>query len=237
MNEIFSTLYELESLDTRIFEIKRHMGNMPGRRAQLQKEYDEIHGKMDALDAEEAEMNKEIEEISLMKDEHKQKIASDKDYLSSVKSNEEYMLVLNAIGKMEDDIRDGANRIRHINERLDEIKHARETMDSSEGDGSIKASIEDLNKELESDEQMLADLESHREAVIRSLPDDIARKYNRIYEKRDGIAICLLESKNCPGCYSEIPEQLIEDVKLTDKVNFCMHCGRILILKKYDNNC
>lgn len=237
MNDILGILYELESLDSSIFDIKRRMGNMPGRRAELQKKYDEIHGKIDALDNEEEQLKSEMKEISAMRNEHKAKISSDKDYLGSVKSNEEYMLVLNEIGKMEEDIRNGDLRTAEINARLEEIGEQKKAMSGNEGDGSIKEAIENLNEDLRSDEQSLLELESHRDAVIRSLPDDIAKKYRRIYEKRDGIAICLLESRHCPGCYSEIPQQLIEDVKLTDRVNFCMHCGRILLLKKYDNNC
>ncbi len=233
MNDLLNTLYELESIDNQIFEIKRKMGNMPVKREELQKQYDEIHGKMDALNEEEKILTAEIAKIKQDKEIHVEKIASDKEYLSTVKSNEEYMLILNGIGNLEVNIKAGDDRIRVINTRLEEIGIIKNDISQNDSsDTGTKQEIENLNNELVHDEQVLSDIQSHRDAIIRSLPEDIQKRYDRIYQKRQGIAISLLNSQNCPGCFSEIPEQLIQDVRQMEKINYCMHCGRILLWKK-----
>ncbi len=237
MNEVMQKLYELYEMDKKIFEIKRHMGNLPEDRKVVQVKYDEMTKHANVLREEKETLINEMKEFNAKKDEYKKEIDSDKDYLANVKSNEEYMMVLNSIDKMEEELKNGSETIIKNNRRIEEIEiDLKKYVENESSAKGLRQELEKFNKELEDDENKIVDLKSERESLVNHLPEDIKKKYERIYIKRRGIAISLINSALCSGCFSEIPQQLVQNVRMMEKINYCINCGRILLWSKDENS-
>lgn len=236
MNELLEMLYKLSSTDKEIFDIKRQMGNLPSRREELEmlivKRSEERQSLLDERSSN-AELNTELEKKI---EEYKGKIREDKEYLNQVKSNEEYMTVLQEIKNRQDFIHESENTIMKNMARAEEIEKRLAAIDSeSMSEGSPESELKTITAELEQDDSKLCQLDSERESVIRHLPDDIAKKYQKLFNRRKGLPVVLIDSSYCTGCFSEIPEQLVDNVKTMDKVEYCINCGRILLWKKDEN--
>ncbi len=237
MNELMQKLYELQEMDKKIFEIKRHMGNLPEDRKIVQVKYDEMTKHANALREEKETLINEMKEFNRIKDENKTKIDSDKDYLANVKSNEEYMMVLNSIDKMEEELKIGSETIIKNNKRIEEIEiDLKKYIENESSAKGLGQELQEFNRQLEDDEKKILELNSERESLVLHLPEDIKRKYERIFIKRRGIAISLIDSTLCSGCFSEIPEQLVQSVRMMDKIDYCINCGRILLWRKDENS-
>ena len=115
---------------------------------------------------------------------------------------------------------------------------------------------EDLNKELEKEKTLFADAEKHLnedkkkiEAEIGSLDGEISnleaqRKemtalvdkkvlahYEKVLAGRDGIALSAVKGKSCQGCFMNLPPQVINEIKMKDKIVTCESCARILYIE------
>ncbi len=234
MNELFTVLYALEELDRKIFEIRRQMGDLPIRRKELEDKYNILANEVKLM-SEEIEnlktVNKEKEEQNIQ---FRQKIESDKEYLKTVKSNEEYMMILESRENKENTIKENENKIIENLQRIEDLEKKLENKDTNTLK-EIEEELKKINEQLAQDEKEIGILQTEREAFIRKLPEDIAKKYIRIYEKRQGLPIVMIDTAYCTGCFSEIPEQLVDDVRSMNKIKYCTQCGRILLWKRHDN--
>ena len=233
LDEVMETLYLLAAKDLEIASIKRKMGDEPLKRKQLQSQLEETEKNFAAVrdKRDENDKNNKIleDEINTLKD----KIRSDKQYLSTVKSNEEYMMILEGLKHKQDKINENESiLLKNLtdNEKYEEI------MKKHEGDSSkaneLRIEIEKINENLRLYEQDLLIKNDERMKLIRRLPDELSKKYLKIHEKRRGIGIVIIETAHCQGCYAQIPAQLYDKVRSMKNVEFCLSCGRMLLHKK-----
>lgn len=236
MNEVLDMLYQLSNLDSEIFSIKRQMGDLPAKRESLEELIKKRSDERQALLEERSGNTEKNADLEKHIAEYKGKIKEDKDYLTQVKSNEEYMTVLQEIKNRQDFIQESENTIMKNMKRAEEIEKRLAELDTqSMSEDSPESELKAITAELEKDDTKLAELNSQRESLIRHLPDDLAKKYDKLFDRRKGLPIVMIETSYCTGCYSEIPEQLVDNVKSMDKVNYCINCGRILLWKKDEN--
>jgi predicted nucleic acid-binding Zn-ribbon protein len=77
-----------------------------------------------------------------------------------------------------------------------------------------------------------ADLERVLEARARlteKLAPELRSRYERIREGKHGIAVVPVVKGSCGGCFTALPPQRINDVRLGAKVLACEGCGRLLV--------
>ncbi|MFO8062642.1 MAG: C4-type zinc ribbon domain-containing protein [bacterium] len=236
MNEVISQLYQLAEIDNEIFEIKRQMGTLPEERKRLESELNVEISAINKLKEEREKLVEENKELEEKKQKASKRIEEDKEYLNDVKSNEEYMRVLNEIKHSQDTIDESGDilfrnlsRIEEIDSKLSELEQ------QSKEDSGVQAKIDEINEKLKEDEVTLLELKEKRESLVRHLPEDLKKQYKKIHKSRSGLAIVLIDSAHCAGCFSEIPEQLYQNVRQMDDVNYCINCGRILLWEKDEN--
>ncbi|MGE3062123.1 MAG: zinc ribbon domain-containing protein [bacterium] len=233
LDEVMELLYELAKKDNEIAGIKRKMGDEPLKRKQFQVQLEETEKNFASVrdKRDENEKNNKLmeEEINTLKE----KMRSDKQYLSTVKSNEEYMMILEGLKHKQDKINENENALL---KNLTENEKYEEIMKKYEGDSSkanqLRGEIAKINENLKLYEQELLVKNDERMKIIRRLPDDLSKKYQRIFEKRRGVGIVIIETPHCQGCYAEIPAQLYDKVRSMKSVEFCLSCGRMLLHKK-----
>lgn len=233
MDEMLMQLYALEEIDRKCYEVKRQMGDLPAKREKINALIGKVNTESETKREAKARMDEENKRMEEQNSVYREKIKSDKQYLNSVKSNEEYMMILDGIKKKQDTISENETVIlRNMTEmeRFDEDLKKIEEEKAKED--SIEKQLQEVNEQLRSFEGELKDLNEKREYILSHLPEDIRKRYQKIYDKRKGLAIVLIDDAHCTGCYSQIPQQLYDKVRSMKREEICLNCGRMLLLKK-----
>jgi len=82
-------------------------------------------------------------------------------------------------------------------------------------------------------EDELASLQTKREAQAAEIAPELLRRYERLRERKDGLAVAQVLSKGiCEGCHFKIPDRLYADLQELDELRTCEECGRILYVAR-----
>lgn len=68
-----------------------------------------------------------------------------------------------------------------------------------------------------------------RAKTSQRLPADLRARYERIRDGKQGLAVVSVIKGACGGCFTALPPQRVNDVKLGTKVLACEGCGRLLV--------
>lgn len=90
-----------------------------------------------------------------------------------------------------------------------------------------KKKIEDRVKEIEG---RLAQLEAQRKELTPNIEPKILSQYERILLNREGLAIVAVKDNSCKGCNMHVPPQVINLIRMYERIITCEVCNRILYI-------
>lgn len=94
---------------------------------------------------------------------------------------------------------------------------------------AAKKTIEEGIKELET---KLQNLEGQRSYIIPDVDKISLVRYEKILVNKEGLAIVPVRGTVCGGCNMNIPAQVVNEIKMHDKLILCELCARILYLEE-----
>lgn len=77
--------------------------------------------------------------------------------------------------------------------------------------------------------QKISDLEHARTALVSSLPAELARRYTKALENKNGIGAAQLSGNQCSGCHSTLSEGQIAKLQEGLQVGECPNCNRPIV--------
>ena len=86
-----------------------------------------------------------------------------------------------------------------------------------------------VKDEINSIERDLSDAKEKKNKSLSVLPEDIKKRYIKIYENKDGIGISIVHENRCSVCNMALPRQLCYDILKGDRVFHCPSCQRVII--------
>lgn len=106
-----------------------------------------------------------------------------------------------------------------------------------------KALFADAEKHLNEDKKVIeleiaaldkrtAELEAERAAAAAQVDKKVLAHYEKVLSGKDGVAIVAVKDNACQGCFMNLPPQMINEIKMNDKVITCESCARILYIEK-----
>lgn len=78
----------------------------------------------------------------------------------------------------------------------------------------------------------LKDLEGKRKILSDSIDKKILEKYEHILHGKDGLALVKIQDSSCNGCFMKVPHQVVNEIKMHDRLITCGTCARILYLEE-----
>lgn len=90
-----------------------------------------------------------------------------------------------------------------------------------------KNKIEIRVKEID---DRIAQLETQRKQILPQIDNKILSQYERILLNRDGLAITSVKNNSCQGCNMFVPPQVINLIKMYERIITCEVCNRILYI-------
>ncbi len=230
LKEQLGTLIQLQDVDRQIYLLKEEKESKPKEIEELKLAFEsKKQGLADLekslLDAQKQRKDKELELAT--KEEGIKKLQSQ---LFQLKTNKEYHAMLAQIQDSKADNSVIEDKILELFESADKVKGEVEAeRQRLVGEEKIfnedKKKVDEKVKEIES---KLAQLEAQRNQVLPKIDKKILGQYERILSNRDGLAIVSVKENTCKGCNMHVPPQVINLIRMYERIITCEVCNRIL---------
>ncbi len=224
-------LVKLQSIDTKIDELKKLRGDLPDEVQDLE---DEIIGYKTRLERHENEQKDLDENIKKYKDGIKEAEKLIKKYTEqqkNVRNNREFDAITKEVELQELEIQICEKKIKEskdlIQAKKDEIdRTATMIKDRSEHLDNKKKELQDIMTESEEEEKRLL---GDREKATKKIEDKLLKYYERLRGSlSNGLAVVRVVRGAAEGCNIVIPPQKIAEIREKKKIVIDEHSGRIL---------
>jgi len=232
VEEKLKILYELQTIDSKVDDIKTLRGELP---LEVQDLEDEIEG----LETRIGNLHKEVEEIEGIAVRKKQEIKDAENHIkkyeeqqSNVRNNREFDSLSKELEYQRLEIELCEKRIREFTQQAKEKKQIIEQAKALLDERSIdlknkKSELDDIISETQKEED---ELTRRSETYSEMIEPRIYTAYKRIRTNaRNGLAVVTVKRDACGGCFNKIPPQRQLDIKIRKKIIVCEYCGRILV--------
>lgn len=226
-------LVQLQVIDSEIFALKYEKEALPARIKALQELFEEkkqglAASEKNLLDLQKQRKDKEGE--LLQKEEAIKKL---QNQLYSLKTNKEYQTMLQQIAEAKADVSMVEDKILEFLDQAEKargsIEQEKQKLQEEEKDFlSKKKNAEDRIKEID---ERLSQLDAQRKQATVGIEEKILAQYERILANRDGLAIVSVKDNSCEGCNMFVPPQVINLIKMYERIITCEICNRILYIK------
>ncbi len=225
-------LYELQSVNTKIDNIKILRGDLP---LEVQDMEDEIMGletRVKNIDEEISELKTTIKGKKVEIEEANMKIDRYKEQLNNVANNREYDNLSKEIEFQTLEIELCEKRIKEFTAKQEQKKEEKESSKEQLNERKLdykekKAELAEIISETKQEEEKLRDRAKKIETKIEPR---LLTAFKRIRKAgRNGLAIVPVDRAACGGCFSKVPPQIQLDIRSRKKIIVCENCGRILV--------
>lgn len=234
IKEELHKLVNLQKIDKKIFDLNREKGEQPKKLTELESSFEEKKTGLKKLEGDKQKAmlaQKEKEGELAVKEEGIKKSLSQ---LSQLKTNKEYQAKLTEIEGFKADKSLIEEDVLKLMDEIDVIKGAIENEKKSlltdeKKFNDEKKIINDKTNEIENE---LARLNQERQVLSEQIDKKILKQYEHILYAKQGLALVEADDNSCQGCYMTIPHQVINEIKMHERLIICESCARILFLKE-----
>ena len=191
---------------------------------QHQKLFEQKYNELDLLTSEckIVKINIEIQEQLITRlDAQVPKIRNEKEFAASKTQLEEARKML---GLLED-------KLLELDMKKEDLEQEIETINSelTESNSTFQQETSGLLKKQEKAEKKIAKLEPRRNRLLKKLPQNIKRFYERCQESGISMPVCAIQDKSCSGCHMVLLPQLVNELMANPNSHKnCPNCSRIL---------
>lgn len=232
IEERLKALYDLQTIDSKIDEIKILKGALPIEVSDLE---DEIEG----LETRINKLNKQLEEIEDNISKHKENIKTSETLierynkqLDDVKNNREYEALTKEIELQSLEIQLSEKRIREATaqkeSKAEVLASTQERKDAKAKD--LVQKKEELEKIIEKTDKEEKTLNGKSDKARKNIEERMLKYYDKTRNAyRNGLAVVTYRRGSCGGCFNRIPPQLQIEIGNRKEIITCEHCGRVLV--------
>jgi predicted nucleic acid-binding Zn-ribbon protein len=182
-----------------------------------------VNQEFETLRQQRREKEREIEE-------ERDKVERAKAKLMSIKTNKEYYAMLKEIegtrrsnSAREEELLDLLSRYEESEKRLAERK-----AELDDVAGRYRERMVDVEARMGSFDDDISKILTRKRQVASKLDAGLVRRFEMIFERRDGLAIIAARNYSCTGCHMNIAPQLFNMLQREDRIHTCPNCNRIL---------
>lgn len=230
INEQIKILAELQKIDSQIFHLKKELSAQPAAQKKVEDEFEKKKAGFKAAETQlkNDQLKQKEREGELAARE--EKIKKLQGQLYTLKTNKEYTamdmeikgakadnsLLEEEILKLIDVVEESKTRLIGEKEKLaGEEKIAKTELDA------LKKRSDELTAQV-------AELQEKRKVYTPNVDAKLLAQYERILDKREGLAIVPVYHGACGGCHVGLTSQTLNEIQASDKLIACEGCARML---------
>ena len=231
------SLVDLQKIDSEIYTLRSEKDAKPKEIKALEDAFEEKRQSLANIEKKSLDLQKQRKEIEIELGVKEESIKKLQAQLYQLKTNKEYQTMLKEIADTKADASVIEDKVIQVLEQIDktkkEVDNEKQRLQGEEKLLSEqKKNMENRIKEI--DERM-AQLEVQRKQVTPGLDPKILAQYERILLNRDGLAIVNVNNDSCQGCNLHVPPQVINLIKMYERIVICEACNRILYIENEGN--
>jgi uncharacterized protein len=226
-------LIELQKTDTNLRRLKQAIESAEKRRAEIEQEFEqhafsirEVQNRRDALNAERAELEKQIAENKIYlerADRNLKHAQNQKEYETAMRETDS---IQKQIAGFETKIVEKMDALEQIETELGERADEINTLDSKRD-----AALAKFDAQMAKDKAEFARESKHRAEAFATVPTRLASIYDRLAQRsRDGIAVAEVVNGSCSACFMSLRPQILLEVRQGNTIITCESCTRIMYI-------
>jgi uncharacterized protein len=223
-------MLDLQEAMSRTRTVEMEKRKVPLEVADLKALFEEKEAKFLTAQQEFEQVRKERHEREREIEEERDRVERSKARLMTIKTNKEYYAMLKEIDQAkranamrEEELLAILVRYEELEKRLGELGGEVEEVGARYRERMVE--IEEKMKSFDKD---IAELAARKAEIASRLDKGLARRFEMIFDRRDGLAIVPARNQSCVGCHMNISPQIFNLLQREDKVYTCPNCNRIL---------
>jgi len=230
-----ASLIKLQEIDSEIYKLRYEKSLKPAETKALEESFESKKAHMAELEKNSLDLQKQKKDKELELATKEESAVKLQGQLYSLKTNKEYQTMLQQIQDSKADASVIEDKILQLMEESDKIKALveEEKVKIKEEEKvflSEKSKIEEKVKEIDG---RLSQLDAQRKQSV-DIDPKILSQYERILTSRDGLAIVTVNGNSCGGCNMFVPPQVINLIKMYERIITCETCNRMLYINEVD---
>jgi len=242
MGQTLEALLNLQSIERELSQVRGRLKARKGAVATQQRRIDKLRGDLSALEEKIMSRRKECDQLELELKTKDAEIAKLRTALNTAKTNKEYAAILTQINTDKaDNAKDEEAELKLLQE-VDVIKAEIETIqgETETEETRLQEIQKTSGEEIRRLDDMMTELTARRTDAARSVPAEALVVFERLAERYDGEAMAFIEIEgkkppyeyHCGGCFMSLSAENANILRVRDKVLTCPNCGRILYFKQ-----
>lgn len=230
MREQLQRLMELQHQDIHILELEKRLKEIPLRLQDLKQEFDRKSKAHEITKQKLETLERDLRSKERKHDAANENIKKYQNQMYGVKTQKEAEALDHEIAKSKAEIDRLEDRILSL---MEETASLQEKI--KEEKKEIAEEAEEINKEekrcqerIEAATQELNSCQGMRVKIVQGIKEGFILQYDKLRQKKDGIAITTIKNGACGGCFMGLPPQVINEVKISSELITCENCLRIL---------
>lgn len=233
VEEQLNMLIKLQALDNQLYRLRKDRAAKPkliegleARRNEEQAAVKEIEEKIKAN-----QLKRKEKEMDLQSKEENVKKLSNQLY--QMKTNKEYQTMQHEIegnkadnSLLEDEILGFMDEADSLNKEL-----TREKELFVDAEKHLNEDRKKIESEIAVIDSEIANFESQRKELTAQVDKRVLSHYEKVLANREGLALVAVRNHACQGCFMNLPPQVINEIRMKDKVVSCESCARILYIE------
>ena len=223
----------IQDRDRKLRQLKAELKNAPLEKKAMEARLSTAAATLEAskLKAKEIEVKrKELEnEVRARRD----RIAKYDQQKLGTKKNDEYAAYDHAAESLRKEIADIEDKELDLMEAADAQKPIIAAAEKVASDTSalVQRQIADIEAKVKAIEAQVGEIQIDRTKLAADVEEELLDTYQRLFEKKDGLAVAALSNETCHGCHVKAQTHITNSVRAAKEVTHCLNCGRILYLE------
>ena len=228
------SLIKLQSIDSEVYLLNSEKSRKPDEIKALEGLFEAKKAHMAELENASLDLQKQKKDKELELGSKETATIKLQGQLYSLKTNKEYQTMLAQIQDSKADASLIEDKILELLEKIDSVKLevAEEKLKIKEDEKIFMAEKNKIDLRIKEIDDRLNQLDSLRKQAIPDIDPKILAQYDRILSNRDGLAIVTVKGNSCGGCNMFVPPQVINLIKMYERIVTCEICNRMLYIEE-----
>ncbi len=226
-------LVSLQDIDKKIYDLKKEKAGQPVAIEAIRQDFETKKEKLKSIEESRQKSQLKQKEKEMALAEKEEGIKKSQGQLGQLKTNKEYHAKLAEIESLKADKSIIEEEILVAMDEIDALKNAIDA-EKKNLEGEEKSFNEKKNTILARGKEidgLLSDLEGKRKILSDSVDKQILQRYEHILHGKEGLALVKVQNTSCGGCFMTVPHQVINEIKMHERLITCDMCARILYLE------
>jgi predicted nucleic acid-binding Zn-ribbon protein len=234
VQKVLQNLLELQSVDTRLNEVRAQLATFPAKLAEFEARLAAAKAALEQSKAAQVANFKDRKKFELDVEQTKERVKKYKDQMSQVKTNEAYKALQHEVQMAEGEIAKAEDRLleQMVSGEIYDQRIKASEKDLKEVEEAMRRERSRIDAEKSVADQDLAVIEGERARVVAEIPEDLLIHYERIARKHNGVSLAQVRNEKCGACGMIVRPHVFQEMRrsTSGELIHCETCTRILYL-------